>query len=127
MGFSRDIPGRSGYGGRRLRRHAGGLVCALMMVALLGPVSGAAAANSQKPGALESLIAALGAARAERAVGAIGRGFPLMEAQKRIAATERKLAREGAEDPEPSPAVTEEVKDPSEMMPASAGTNGTTV
>ncbi|MBS1885071.1 MAG: hypothetical protein JSS97_19155, partial [Actinobacteria bacterium] len=65
--------------------------------------------------ALESLIAALGAARAEKAVDAIGHGFVLMEAQKRIAATERKLAHEAAEataEPEPASAATEEVKNP---------------
>jgi cell wall-associated NlpC family hydrolase len=77
--------------------------------------------------ALESLIAALGAVRAEKAVAAISHGFVLMEAQKRIDATERKLAREAAEEPEPTLADSEEELDPAEMAPASAGTNGTTV
>jgi cell wall-associated NlpC family hydrolase len=149
MGLPRDIPTCSDRDGRRLRRYAGVLICAfaaaLLLAAgtLLGPAapgagamgsgSDGAAANSsspdlnEHPSALESLIAAFGAARADRAVGAIGHGFVLMEAQKRIAATERKLAREAAEEPEPTPADSEEVLDPSEMMPASAGSNGTTV
>ncbi|MBS1862488.1 MAG: C40 family peptidase [Actinobacteria bacterium] len=91
--------------------------------------SGAGSGDSSLA-ALESLIAALGAARAEKAVDAIGHGFVLMEAQKRIAATERKLAHEEAEaaaEPEPASAAAEEVMNPSEMPPASAGTNGTDV
>jgi cell wall-associated NlpC family hydrolase len=130
MGSPRDIPIRSG-GGRRLRRRSGALVCALVTVALLGPAASGAAAmgspSSSRPSAIESLIAALTAVRAEKAVDAIGHGFALMEAQKRIAATERKLAREAAAEPEPTPAAEEEVLDPSEMEPASAGTNGTAV
>jgi cell wall-associated NlpC family hydrolase len=132
MGFPRknEIGGR---GTRRLRRGAGVLVCALA-VALLGPAGSAAASNSfaasSNLSAFESLIEALGAARAEKAVDAIGHGFALMEAQKRIAATERKLTAEekAAEaEPEPTLAADEEVKNPSEMAPASAGSNGTKV
>jgi cell wall-associated NlpC family hydrolase len=143
MGFPRDNEIR-GSGIWRLRRRAGALMCAvatallLAVAVLLGPAtSGAAAMGSgdgaastsgdPHPSALESLIAALGAVRAEKAVEAIGHGFVLMEAQKRIDATERKLAREEAEEPEPTPAATEEVLDPAEMEPASAGSNGTTV
>jgi cell wall-associated NlpC family hydrolase len=126
MGSPSDIAIRGGRDRRRLRRHAGALVCALVAAALLGP-AGASAAAAQNPTALESLIAALATARAEKAVDAIGHGFVLMEAQKRIAATERKLAREAAAEPEPTLAASEEVLDPSEMAPASAGTNGTTV
>ncbi len=90
-------------------------------------MSGAAASSDPHIGALESLIAALGAARAEKAVAAISHGFVLMEAQKRIDATERKLAREAEEEPEPTLADSEEELNPAEMAPASAGTNGTTV
>jgi cell wall-associated NlpC family hydrolase len=88
-----------------------------------------AQASGANLAAIESLITALGAPRAEKAVEVIGQGFVLMEAQKRIAATERKLAREEAEAPaEPEPTLTdEEVKDPSEMPAASAGSNGTAV
>jgi cell wall-associated NlpC family hydrolase len=132
------------------------LACALTAVALLGPAAASAAAagsgagaSSGEPGndgaqgtesqgleALgETLINALGAARAERAVNAIGHGLVMMEAQKRIAATEQKLAHEEAEaakdaeaeEAEAALAASEEVKDPSEMPPASAGSNGTAV
>jgi cell wall-associated NlpC family hydrolase len=133
MSFPRDKAICGDRDGWRLRRRAGALICALAAAALLGPAaSGAAAMGSSSSSgssasALESLIAALGAVRAEKAVDAIGHGFVLMEAQKRIAATERKLAREAAEEPEPTLAASEEVLDPSEMAPASAGTNGTTV
>jgi cell wall-associated NlpC family hydrolase len=149
MSFPRDKAICGGRGSRRFRRRAGALVCALVAamllvaVTLLGPAaSGAAAMGSSgngtasdssavstgsAPNALESLIAALGAARAEKAVEAIGHGLVLMEAQKRIDATERKLAHEEAEEPEPTLAASEEVLDPSEMAPASAGSNGTAV
>jgi cell wall-associated NlpC family hydrolase len=119
------------------RRRAGVIACVLAALALLGaPASGAAAASRPDPqglGAVQALITALGAGRAERAVNAIGHGLAMMEAQKRIAATERKLAREenaaeaAAEAEAESAPVVEEVKDPSEMPPASAGSNGTTV
>ncbi len=130
-----------GRGGKRLRRRAGALVCSLAAAALLGPAApGAAAMGSASGGSGsaaglgafgESLIQALGVARAEKAVDAIGHGFALMEAQKRIDATERKLARREAAtaraEPESTPAGEEEVKNPAEMVPASAGTNGTKV
>jgi cell wall-associated NlpC family hydrolase len=123
------------------------LACALVVAALLGPAAGAAAAmgsggasastagRSASSGSSDlstlgtTLLNALGAARAERAVDAIGHGLALMEAQKRIAATERKLAREEAAaeaEPEAAPAV-EEIQNPAEMPPASAGSNGTKV
>jgi cell wall-associated NlpC family hydrolase len=131
MGFPRHIAARSGRGSLRLRRRAGAVMCVVVATALLAIPSGAGATTSQKPGALESLIAALGAARAEKAVAAIGHGFVLMEAQKRIAATERKLAREAEAqakgNAEPTLAASEEEMDPAEMAPASAGSNGTTV
>ncbi|HEY2053352.1 MAG TPA: hypothetical protein VGH14_05390 [Solirubrobacterales bacterium] len=124
----------SGRGKGRTRRSAGLLACALATLALLGPAAGAQAApasDSQGLDAVEALITALGAARAERAVDAIGHGLAMMEAQKRIAATERKLGKEQAaaatqtEAEEAAP--VEEVKNPSEMPPASAGSNGTSV
>jgi cell wall-associated NlpC family hydrolase len=125
----------SGRGSRRIRRGAGALACALATAVLLGPASaGAAPAGGSSQGLDafgEALITALGAPRAEKAVDAIGHGLALMEARKRIAATERKLAREeaaaAAAEPEPTPAADEEVKDPAEMPPASAGSNGTNV
>ena len=137
-----------GRGRRRTRRGAGAaasalvatLACALAALALLGPAaptataaSGPHSAEASDAGlsAFEALITALGAPRAESAVDAIGHGLAMMEAQKRIAATERKLAKETAaaeaEAEEAAEAPVEEVKDPSEMPPASAGSNGTTV
>jgi cell wall-associated NlpC family hydrolase len=148
MGIPRDISICGSRGSSGLRRRAGGLTCALVALLsaaamLLGPAAGgaaamgasgngaasdsSAAAGGSQPNALGSLLATLAAARADKAVDAISHGFVLMEAQKRIAATERKLAREAAAEPEPTLAATEEVLDPDEMAPASAGTNGTTV
>ncbi len=134
--------------GPRVYALAAALACIIAALALLGPTaSGAVAATgggqTGAPGgarssgatdasgldAVQALIAALGAERAERAVDAIGHGLAMMEAQKRIVATERKLAREekAAEAEAEAAPVVEEVKDPSEMPPASAGSNGTTV
>jgi cell wall-associated NlpC family hydrolase len=147
---SQNVTESSGRGKRRTRRSAGALASALAGIlaalALLGPLAtgataasdsatGAPASHPQRLSAVEALITAFGAPRAERAVDAIGHGLAMMEAQKRIAATERKLAHQeaaaakaeeaaaGAEET----AVGEEVKDPSEMVPASAGSNGTAV
>jgi cell wall-associated NlpC family hydrolase len=110
------------------------LACALAALALLGPTAEARAAgasNAQDLAAFEALMTTLGAARAEKAVDAIGHGLAMMEAQKRIAATERKLVREEAaaarEAETEESAAFEEVKDPAEMPPASAGSNGTSV
>ncbi|HEX4753308.1 MAG TPA: hypothetical protein VH268_10435 [Solirubrobacterales bacterium] len=134
----------SGRGIQRAWRGAGALACGLAIAALIalsgtgfvGPASAAAApatgsstaaSSSSGLGALgDTVLEALGAARAEKALDAIGHGLALMEAQKQIAATERKLAHEAAAEAEPEPALTadEEVKNPSEMEPASAGTNG---
>jgi cell wall-associated NlpC family hydrolase len=130
----------------RLRRRAGALTCALVAAALLGPATGGAAAmgsssgagastgagsaaSSPDLGALGETLLNLGAKRAEKAIDAIGHGLALMEAQKRIDATERELAREeaaAAAEPEPTLAA-EEVQNPAEMPPASAGSNGTKV
>jgi cell wall-associated NlpC family hydrolase len=131
----------SGFGSPRARRGAGALACALALGALLAGAPGAAAMGGGSPpgdpasgsgtSGLGAVIGALGAARAEMAIDAIGHGLALMEAQKRIAATERKLAGEEAAAaeaaPEPTMAANEEVLDPSEMPAASAGSNGTKV
>jgi cell wall-associated NlpC family hydrolase len=112
------------------------VACGLAILALLGPAApGAAAAGKTSDAhdlsAFEALFTAFGAVRAEKAVDAIGHGLAMMEAQKRIAATEQKLAREEAatanEAAAEEEAAFEEVKDPSEMPPASAGSNGTHV
>jgi cell wall-associated NlpC family hydrolase len=158
---SQNVRKSSGRGETRARRGAGAatsalvaaLACVLTAFALLGPLAGGAtaaesthgsggggslgphgshASDSQGLDAVEALIAAFGADRAERAVNAIGHGLAMMEAQKRIAATERKLAKEAATEAEAesraqAAPVVEEVKNPAEMPPASAGTNGTAV
>ena len=114
-------------------RALGALACVLALAALLVPAGASAAPTTGAPShlsPLDALVAALGAARAEKAVDAIGHSLALLEARKRIAATERKLAREerAAAEAEPEPTLAaEEVKDPAEMPPASAGSNGTTV
>ncbi|MFT3865693.1 MAG: hypothetical protein QM729_15610 [Solirubrobacterales bacterium] len=122
----------SGSGVKRARRGVGALACALAIAALLGP-AGAAAAPASSPSSAgletfgETVLKALDGGRAEQAFDAIGHGLAMMEAQKRIAATERRLAREEAAaeaEGEATLASDEEVKDPSEMPPASAGTNG---
>jgi cell wall-associated NlpC family hydrolase len=118
-----------GSGIKRARRGAGALACGLAIAALLGP-AGAAAAPAPGPSssgldAIGKTLEALGTARAEQTLDAIGHGLALMEAQKKIVATERKLAaQESAAETEATLAAAEEVKNPSEMEPASAGTNG---
>ncbi len=134
-----------GSGRKGLRQNAGATVrarvltavaCLLGLAAMLAPTS-ASAAPSKGGGSdlspIEALVAALGPARAERAVDAISHGLALIEARKQVAATERKLAHKQAaaakaaeSEPEATP-VSEEVKNPAEMAPASAGTNGSTV
>jgi cell wall-associated NlpC family hydrolase len=119
---------------------ASALGSVLLALALLGSAApGAVAAGASNSGpsgsqdlsAFQALITALGAPRAEKAVEAIGHGLVMMEAQKQIAVTERKLAHEedaAAKEAEADEtAAFEEVKDPAEMVPASAGSNGTTV
>jgi len=81
----------------------------------------------------ETVIQALGGTRAEQALHAIGHALVLSAAQEQIAETERKLAaeetaeEEAAQEAAAAAPVVEEVKNPSEMPAASAGSNGTTV
>jgi hypothetical protein len=145
---SQNVIESSGRDRGRTRRGAGlrtgvlasALGSVLLALALLGSAApGAVAAGASNSGpsgsqdlsAFQALITALGAPRAEKAVEAIGHGLVMMEAQKQIAVTERKLAREedaAAKEAEADEtAAFEEVKDPAEMVPASAGSNGTTV
>ncbi|HVW46792.1 MAG TPA: hypothetical protein VHA76_07055 [Solirubrobacterales bacterium] len=126
---------------KRARRRAGAIACVLaaacaLIVALLGPAGAAAAPPAGAPSSSpdlstlgETMIQALGGTGAERALHAIGHALVLSEAQERIAATERRLAaKEAAAEEEAAAApVVEEVKNPAEMPPASAGTNGTKV
>jgi cell wall-associated NlpC family hydrolase len=125
----------SGRGMKRLRRGGVALACAVALGAILGPAAGGAAAAAPASGsptdgtdglgAIGKTLEALATPGAEQTLDAIGHGLALMEAQKQIVATERKLAAEEAEaETEATMAAEEEVKNPSEMMPASAGTNG---
>jgi cell wall-associated NlpC family hydrolase len=120
--------------GKLARRGAGALMCALATAALLAPGAFAAPANSA-PGLSqvgETMIQALGGTQAERALQAIGHALVLSEAQEQIAEKERALAAEETAEEEAAveeaaAPVVEEVKDPSEMPAASAGSNGTKV
>src|SRR5580692_11128505 len=126
-------------GSRQLaRRGAGALMCALAMAALLIPASASATSTSAantSPGLSqvgETMIQALGGTQAERALQAIGHALVLSEAQEQIAEKERALAAEETAEEEAAveeaaAPVVEEVKNPSEMPPASAGSNGTKV
>jgi cell wall-associated NlpC family hydrolase len=113
-------------------------MCALATAALLIPASASAtsaSAASSSPGLSqvgETMIQALGGTQAERALQAIGHALVLSEAQEQIAEKERALAAEETAEEEAAveeaaAPVVEEVKDPSEMPAASAGSNGTKV
>jgi cell wall-associated NlpC family hydrolase len=118
---------------QRARRGAGALLCALATAALLIPAS--ASATNSSPGLSqvgETMIQALGGTQAERALQAIGHALVLSEAQEQIAEKERALAAEETAEEEAAveeaaAPVVEEVKNPSEMPAASAGSNGTKV
>jgi cell wall-associated NlpC family hydrolase len=71
-----------------------------------------------------TVLRAIGATGAGSAVEAIGDGLALLGARYRLEAVE---AREHAEPAPQPPPPAEEVTDPSQMPPASAGSNGTTV
>jgi cell wall-associated NlpC family hydrolase len=119
----------SGSGMKRAWRGAGALACGLAIAAVLGPAGATAAPSPDSSnsglGAFGKTLEALATPPAEQTLDAIGHGLALMEAQKQIVATERKLAAEEAEaEAEATMAADEEVKNPSEMQPASAGTNG---
>jgi cell wall-associated NlpC family hydrolase len=113
-------------------------MCALATAALLIPTSASAtSAPAATPSPAlsqvgETMIQALGGTQAERALQAIGHALVLSEAQEQIAEKERVLAAEETAEEEAvveeaAAPVVEEVKDPSEMPAASAGSNGTKV
>jgi len=120
-----------------VRRLLGGTICALVLLAL--PLSGSAAAATDEASAAElgertggdsgssaglgalgdTLLTAIASATsADEALGALGNGLALMETRRRIDAA---AAAPPASTPPPVPT------DPSQMPPASAGTNGTTI
>jgi cell wall-associated NlpC family hydrolase len=111
-----------------MRRALGILAClvALLALPLCGSAAAASSAGDGGGAALGTLGRALLAAVARTtsagdAIGNLGAGLALIEARRRIAAEEAQAARK----PAPEPAVEEEVENPAEMAPASAGTNGT--
>jgi cell wall-associated NlpC family hydrolase len=125
--------------GRRARRGAGALACALSTAALLAPGAFAAPASPSPDLSRlsESVIQALGGGQAEDALHAIGHALVLSAAQEQIAAKERALAAEETAEEQAAAEASEaalpelnangEVKNPDEMVPASAGSNGTKV
>ncbi len=106
------------------------LACALALVALTLPATQASAEQTppRDQGPLDVLgrtaIAALGSAGADDAIDRIGESLAMLAAQERVAKLE-------ASQPDPAPRSEAEVpdysdiKDPSELPPASAGSNGT--
>jgi cell wall-associated NlpC family hydrolase len=97
-----------------------------------GPSTGSQAGSPDLSQLGETVIEALGGTRAEQALHAIGHALVLSAAQEQIAETERKLAAEERAEEEAAveaaaAPVVEEVKNPAEMPPASAGSNGTKV
>jgi cell wall-associated NlpC family hydrolase len=112
-----------------LRRGVGAALCSLALIAAVFCAPAAAsqpAGGAGKSGALgvlgKTVLAALGTAGANEALSTLGNSLALLDARYRI---ENSAA---APEPEPEPALSEEVvKDPSELPPASAGSNGTTV
>ena len=104
----------------------GTLVCVLALAALAlaaTPVS-AAPASGQDPLDLlgRAAIAALGEAGGDHAVNRISESLAMLAAQERVARAEAE-----APEPAPEPDVPDysNIKDPSELPPASAGSNGT--
>jgi cell wall-associated NlpC family hydrolase len=100
------------------------LLCALALLAL--PLSAIAepAASEREDAALgtlgDTVLSAIASTTgADEALGAIGAGLALTEARERVEAE----AAAQAASPEPPPIPT----DPSEMPPASAGSNGTVI
>jgi cell wall-associated NlpC family hydrolase len=127
--------------GRRARRLAGGAIAAAVLaLAVLAAPAGAASGGGGQGSLGNTVIGVISSqSGAGSALNAIGDSLALLEArnrvealQKRQAAREEKAARQAAAEPgEGAPAasqpVSEEIKDPSEMPPASAGSNGTHV
>lgn len=108
-----------------------GLICCLLLAAVAGPANAAATPSrggdggSSPFGALgQTVLTALAASAAGRAVDALGNSLALLEARHRIESAGNETA---ASQPEPEPAATPEQSDPSSLPPASAGSNGTSV
>jgi len=108
----------------RTSSRRGLLALALVLSAFALPVGQASAASSAQrdgdPLALlgRTALLALGSAGADEAIDRLHASLALQAAQKRVAAAEARRP-----DPEPTPDYSD-IKDPSELPPASAGSNG---
>jgi cell wall-associated NlpC family hydrolase len=114
-----------------LRNRASGACPALIALALTLALPAGAAADyhSADAGSLSPLargvVSALAQSPAGHALDTLGSGLALLEARKRIERQEAAAAKaEAAEEAVAKQASFEEVKDPSEMPAASAGSNG---
>jgi len=105
----------------------------LLCLALATPASsGAAPPAGEEDAALKVLghavLAAIGGNVPNHAVTAIGNSLALLDARFRIENSEAASARASSEEPKPKASAFDEVvDDPSELPPASAGSNGTVV
>jgi cell wall-associated NlpC family hydrolase len=110
-----------------MRRALGTLACTLALLALpLCAAAGAESGSARHPGAAfgmlgHTVVAAIATTtNADEALGALGDSLALIEARKQVAAAEAKAAAA------PAPSTEAEIAaDPSKLVPASAGTNGT--
>ncbi len=113
-----------------LRRAAAAGLCSLALLATaFCPPAGASQPSGGKGqggalGALgKTILAAIGTAGANEAIGTLGTSLALLDARYRIESEASSSATSAA----PEPALSEEVVDPSKLPPASAGSNGTHV
>lgn len=110
------------YAPTRLR---GTLACAMTLAALaLAATPAAAAPANQDPLQVltQTAVAALGQAGGDHAVNRISESLAMLAAQERVAELE---AEQPSPEPEPEVPDYSNIKDPSELPPASAGSNGT--
>jgi cell wall-associated NlpC family hydrolase len=114
-----------------LRKRARRACPALIALALMLALPAGAAADSHSEGATElsplarGVAAAIAQSPAGHALNTLGSGLALLEARKRIEHNEAKDAKAAAaQEAVAQEAAFEEVKNPSEMPAASAGSNG---
>ena len=110
-------------------RLAGALVASVLAFCL--PAAAAGAGSSKESAGLKALghtvLAAIGTSGANQAVDAIGNSLALLGARYRIENGEVAAAHPSSSKQPAAPPADEIVDDPSELPPASAGSNGTTV
>ncbi|HZO05357.1 MAG TPA: hypothetical protein VFB52_03155 [Solirubrobacterales bacterium] len=112
------------------RSRRGALACALTALALLAAPATSPAANSggdENPLDVlgKTAVAALGSAGANHALDRITENLAMLAAQERIEQRAKNEAKNIDRTPEEEPEVDYSKMDPSELPPASAGTNGT--